>query len=46
MSKRWQAYALHHGDIDPETVLTVLKHNLPPLETAVWAMLAEHSEES
>jgi uncharacterized protein with HEPN domain len=46
VSKRWQAYALHHGGIDPETVLTVLKHNLPPLEAAIRAMLAEHGEES
>lgn len=35
----------HLGDIDPETVLTVLKHNLPPLEAAVRTMLAKHGEE-
>lgn len=46
MSKHWEAYALHLGDIDPGPVLAALKHNLPPPEAAVRAMLAERSEES
>lgn len=34
------------GDIDSQTVLAVLQRNLPPLESAVQAMLTSNSEES
>lgn len=33
------------GDIDPQTVLAVLEHNLAPLKAAIDAMLAEHGDE-